>query len=241
MAAARGKEHLSWEETEELNSQEEACNRLLENLHQTWAQRGAQTLALQQMESHVLASLLIAEKQFDSLISIDNEFNLHLMQGKVLLAAFAQLFSGLEAVDQGLILLMHKIANEDDDLVGASNPGASRTYSGGAERKTPFLLEDQAFFVWKVKIINALLDSSIRDVSSGINPAFSFEQVLQIQTRRLEGQLQQYLEQYLGHRLIPVLLLCLTRETLLMRTDSGSHFLKILSTCVGIVRLISTV
>jgi PI-3-kinase-related kinase SMG-1 len=50
----------------------------------------------------------------------------------------------------------------------------------------PYLLQDRTFFVWKVGVMDALLNSCIWDVSSIVQLSFNIEQVLEVQKKRLE-------------------------------------------------------
>ena len=50
-AALKGREHLSWEEAEELASQEEACRAQLNQLHQTWNQKDKRASSLIKKEA----------------------------------------------------------------------------------------------------------------------------------------------------------------------------------------------
>lgn len=56
-AAAKGRDHLSWEEVDELASQEEACRAQLDHPHLTWTQKDMCALSLTKMETNYINSL----------------------------------------------------------------------------------------------------------------------------------------------------------------------------------------
>ncbi len=226
MAAANGREHLSWEEAEELASQEEDCCKQLEDLHQAWTHREAKFSSLQQNESATHAALFAAEQRFESLVAIDRDGDLHLMRGTVLLAAFARLFAALESLDRQLGSLWVEVSSElPSALVDGSNLDSRVGCYPLLETvwKAPYLLQDKTFFVWKVGMMDALLNSCIWDVSSTVQLSVNTEQVLEVQKKRLEAQLQWYLDQYLRERLAPVLLACLKKEKQFLTPISGTH------------------
>eukprot|EP01018_Ginkgo_biloba_P002890 Gb_14475 [translate_table: standard] len=211
-AAAKGRDHLSWEEAEELASQEEACRAQLDQLHKAWSQRGAQASALVRKEGSVRGALVAAEQRFQSLVAIEQDGDMHLMRGKVLLATFARPFSELESFDQRLpsfgsdASYWKKSSVNQIEIVSSGFSGFESVW------KATNMLKDHTFFVWKIGIIDASLDLCIRDVSSTVDHTLSFDQIISSQKRKLEIQFESYLDQYLRERFAPVLLECLDKE-----------------------------
>ncbi|KAJ0981745.1 hypothetical protein J5N97_010000 [Dioscorea zingiberensis] len=68
-AAVKGRDHLSWEEAEELASQEEACRAKLDKLHQTWNEKDARSSSLKKLETDIKNSLVSTGRYFSTLIS----------------------------------------------------------------------------------------------------------------------------------------------------------------------------
>ncbi|XP_058771263.1 uncharacterized protein LOC131644718 isoform X2 [Vicia villosa] len=79
-AAVKSRDHLSWEEAEELASQEEACRAQLDKLHQTWSQRDARTSSLKKREADIKNSLVSVNSQFRSLVGVEEESELHILR-----------------------------------------------------------------------------------------------------------------------------------------------------------------
>ncbi|BBN09596.1 serine/threonine-protein kinase SMG1 [Marchantia polymorpha subsp. ruderalis] len=214
--AAKSREHLSWEEAEELASEEEACRGELEDLHKAWAQRSSQKSAIARNEMNIQNALVAAEQRFDSLVTLDPEGDLHLMCGKVLLAAFARLFSGLEPLDHALTDFADIITelNEDSvnttELLAAGYPGLKSFWRSSTANS------EKMFFVWKLRIMDTLLTSCIRDAASSEDMNLGLDQILSLQKKRLETQLHDFLDQYLRERLGPVVLNCLLKQKQLL-------------------------
>ncbi|KAH9313316.1 hypothetical protein KI387_028351, partial [Taxus chinensis] len=210
MAIEAGRDHLSWEEAEELASQVEAYRAQLDILKNAWEQRDAQASTLARMELNAQGSLLAAEQRFESLVTIDSDGDMHITRGKILLATFARPFFELESFDQKLPSFGHEPLKKSSvnqiDIVSSGFSGFESVW------KATNMLKDHAFFVWKVGIIDASLDSCIRNVASAVDHTSGFDQMVSIQKRKLEIQIQYYLDQYLRERLAPVLLECLEKE-----------------------------
>nr|CAB3493297.1 unnamed protein product [Digitaria exilis] len=100
-AAARGREHLSWEEAEELASQEEICRAQLEQLHETWSQKDMRISSLMKVEDSIINSLLSSKQNFSSLLDHDQESKFHFIQSKALLSILTKPFADLESLDPG--------------------------------------------------------------------------------------------------------------------------------------------
>ncbi|KAJ7561858.1 hypothetical protein O6H91_03G044300 [Diphasiastrum complanatum] len=213
-AAARGRDHLSWEEAEELATQEELCREQLDQLHRAWAQRGAQATALSRREANVRSSLAETELHFQSLVTIDREGESQVMRGKVLLAAFSRIFSGLESLDQVLSTFGSGIYSSNEGHIDAATTGFLGLESVW---KAANILQEKTFFAWKVGIIDVLLDSCIHDAST-IDLNFSFEQLLIHQKKKIEAQLQSFLDQYLRERVASVLFELLSKDKMVIKS-----------------------
>ncbi|XP_024528271.1 serine/threonine-protein kinase SMG1 [Selaginella moellendorffii] len=196
-AAAGGKDDLSWEEAEELASQEDLCREQLETLQKAWSQRSAQASAVLRMEGLVRSALASADQRFEALVALDRD-DLHLMRGKVLLAAFAKLFSGLESLDAALRRV--PVAK----TMQVESPGLEYIW------RASNVLQKKTFFVWKVYVMDILLDSCVRDASNDLS--LSLDQVISQHKRRLEAQLQGVLDLYLRERVSPAFLDIILKE-----------------------------
>ncbi len=78
-------------------------------------------------------------------------------------------------------------------------------------------------FVQKVGMMDALLNSCIRDISFIVQLSINFEQVLEVQKKKLEAQLQWYLNQYLQECLAPILLACFKNKKQFLTPVLGIH------------------
>lgn len=97
-AAAKGRDHLSWEEADELASQEEACRAQLDHLHLTWTQKDMRALSLTKMETNYINSLASSNQDFTSLVTSPRD-QVGRSTSLLLLATLRQPFSELESLD----------------------------------------------------------------------------------------------------------------------------------------------
>ncbi|XP_059068021.1 uncharacterized protein LOC131052623 [Cryptomeria japonica] len=220
MAIEEGRDHLSWEEAEELASQVETYRAQLDKLRNAWEQRDIQTSALARRELSAQGALVAAEQRFESLVTFECDGDMHPTRGYLLLATFARPFSELESFDQKLAAFGHesskKSSSNQIEIVSSGFSGFQSVW------KATNMLKDHTFFVWKVGIIDASLDSCIRNVASAIDHnTLGFDQIVSIQKRKLEIQIEYYLDQYLRERLAPIFLECLEKEE-----DSLKHILQ---------------
>lgn len=196
-AATMGMGHYSWEDTHFVVGQRESSG---------------------QKDIHMYVSLDAVEQRFKILVDANSDLEPHIIRGKVLLAEVAQLFSALERWDQGLTSLLLEIrVNRPLDLIFDLETEAP--HNGRNVWRDSRLSQDKSFFVWKVRVMDALLDLCIRDVSPIEDLAVTSEQVRLLE-KRLGGLLQCYVGQYLGYRLLPVLLL-LVKETHPLKARPG--------------------
>ncbi|KAI4298401.1 hypothetical protein L6164_031967 [Bauhinia variegata] len=211
-AAVKGRDHLSWEEAEELASQEEACRAQLDQLHQTWNQRDVRTSSLIKRETDIKNALLLLEHHFQSLVGVEEERGLYVLRSKALLAALVKPFSELESIDivlcpsDGSVPIALSNVHTVTDLINSGNTISEHIWKVGD------LLGGNSFFIWKICVIDSFLDTCIHDVTSSVEQNLGFDQSLNFVKKKLEVQLQKHMGQYLKERVAPSLLACLDKE-----------------------------
>ncbi|XP_059443210.1 uncharacterized protein LOC132175321 isoform X2 [Corylus avellana] len=211
-AAVKGRDHLSWEEAEELASQEEACRAQLDQLHQAWNQRDVRTSSLIKREADIKNALVSSERHFQSLISADEEREQHNVRSKMLLSTLVKPFSELESMDKSLSLFGVSITSHLNyipdlvDLMRSGNPISEYIWKFGG------LLDTHSLFIWKIVLVDSFLDSCIHDVASSVDQNLGFDQLLNIVKKKLEVQLQEHIGQYLKERVSPAFVGLLDRE-----------------------------
>lgn len=210
-AAVKGRDHLSWEEAEELASEEEACRAELHQLHQTWNQRDARSSSLAKREANLVNALASSECQFQSLISaaVDNE---SLTKGNTLLAKLVEPFSELESIDEvwsstGIFFASNSNGIPKlSDVVSSGYPISEYIWRFGG------LLSSHSFFIWKICVVDSFLDSCIHEIASAVDQNFGFDQLFNVMKKKLELQLQEYIFRYLKERGVPTMLAWLDKE-----------------------------
>ena len=211
-AAVKGRDHLSWEEAEELASQEEACRAQLDQLHRTWSQRDVRTSSLIKREADIKHALVSSERHFLSLISVDEEREQHNVTIKMLLSTLVKPFSELESMDKSLSSFgVSATSHSKDipnlvDLMSSGYPMSEYIWKFGG------LLDSHSFFIWKIVLVDSFLDSCIHDVASYVDQNFGFDQLFNVVKKKLEVQLQERVGQYLRERVVPALVALLERE-----------------------------
>lgn len=211
-AALNGRDHLSWEEAEEIASQEEACRAQLDQLHQAWNQKDTRSSSLKKLETTIINSLSASQEYFTTLINTDEEGDLHVRRSKALLAALVKPFAELEAVDHNL--LSHGTSPVDSDgstynLANFMTPSSSISESVWSYA---FLLRHHAFFIWKVSIMDSILDMCFHDISSSVDNNVSFDQLYRTLKKKLEVHLQEHIGRYLNGRIAPAFLAHVNNE-----------------------------
>ncbi|KAM6559139.1 hypothetical protein CsatA_028378 [Cannabis sativa] len=210
-AALKGRDHLSWEEAEELASQEEACRAQLDHLRQTWNQKDVRTSSLIKREADIRNSLVLSERQFRSLVSVEGESGLHVL-GRKALTTLVKPFFEVESIDRAFSSIGGAFSSQSNgiseiaDLLSSGHPISECIWKFGS------LFDDQSFFVWKVGVIDSFLDACIHDVSSYVDKNFGFDQLFSLLKRKLKMQLQVHIGKYLKERVVPTLLACLDKE-----------------------------
>ncbi|KAK9165650.1 hypothetical protein Scep_000841 [Stephania cephalantha] len=210
-ASVKSRDHLSWEEAEELASQEEACRAELDQLHQTWNKKDVQNRSLIKREAAIRNMLASSERCFLSLISTDQGREQHNLRSKALLATLAKPFLELESIDQTLASFGFHAStclNQPSNMADVINSGYSITESVW---KFVNMLDKQSFFIWKVGIMDFFLDICIHDISSA-DHNLGFDQLYNVLKMKLEKQLQGHISQYMRERVAPALLARLEKE-----------------------------
>ncbi|PSS26075.1 Serine/threonine-protein kinase [Actinidia chinensis var. chinensis] len=216
-AAVKGRDHLSWEEAEELASQEEACRAQLDKLHQTWNHKDVRTSSLMKREASIRSALFSCENHFQSLVSAEQDSESHIARSKALLAALVQPFSELESIDKALASLDGSVTSWSngisrlEDLMSSGRPISEYIW------KFPSLMNNHSFFIWKVGILDSFLDSCIHDTASSVDRNLGFDQLLNIVKKKLEIQLQEHIGQFLKERVGPILLARLDKENEILK------------------------
>ncbi|KAL6522620.1 Serine/threonine-protein kinase smg1 [Orobanche minor] len=223
-AAVKGRDHLSWEEAEELASQEEACRVQLDSLHQTWNKKGLRSSSLLKKEANINSALVASERQLQYLVTAEPETEPHVLRSKAVMEQLVESFSELELVDQALMSLVGPVSYNSSRvpyLVDAINSGCSISEYIW---KFPGLLHHHAFFIWKVLMVDLLLDSCTHDVATSSNQNLGFAQLVDIVKKKLRNQFQEHISRYLKDRIAPVFLTRLDREIeiLRQRRESGN-------------------
>ncbi|XWS40368.1 hypothetical protein CRYUN_Cryun18bG0135200 [Craigia yunnanensis] len=211
-AAMKSRDHLSWEEAEELASQEEACRAQLDQLHRTWNQRDMRTSFLIKKEAEIKNSLVSCEHHFQSLVSGEDFRESHHSKSQVLLAILVKPFSELESVDKALCSLSSSVAPRADEIPNLVDFMSSGHSMSECVWNFGTLLNSHSFFIWKIGVLDSILDSCIHDVASSVDQNLGFEQLFDVVKRKLEIQLQEYLGRYLKIRIAPALLSWLDKE-----------------------------
>lgn len=216
-ASLKGRDHLSWEEAEELASQEEACRAQLDKLHHSWNQKDMRNATLLKREASVKSALLSAEHHFQSLVSNEQDREPQISKVKTLLLALMQPFVDLESVDKALSSFSGPASSRPNDMSSLENLANSGCPMSEYIWKFSGVLNSHSFFIWKVAVIDSFLNSCIHDGASSADYNLGFDQLVNIVQKKLAGQLQGHLNQYVRQRVSPVLLTRLDTESELLK------------------------
>lgn len=211
-AAVKGRDHLSWEEAEELASQEEACKAELNELHQTWNQRDMRSSSLMKQEADIRNALVSSERHFQSVISAEEFREPHILRSKALLAILVKPFMELESVDKTLASFCESVGSipygtpKLADLINSGRSISECIWNFGS------LSNSHSFFIWKMGIIDSFLDSCVHDVAASVDQNLGFDQLFNVVKKKLEVQLQEHVGLYLKERVAPSILAFLDKE-----------------------------
>ncbi|GAV75069.1 PI3_PI4_kinase domain-containing protein/FATC domain-containing protein [Cephalotus follicularis] len=211
-AAMKGRDHLSWEEAEELASQEEACRAQLEQLHQTWNQRDIRRTSLIKREADINNALNSSERHLQSLISVEEIGEPHVLTSNALLAMLMKPFSELEPIDKALSTLGEPVVFHTDRVSNLADLMSSGHSVSEYIWKFGHLLNNHSFFIWKVGVVDAFLDSCIHYIASSLDQNLGFDQLFNVVKKKLEIQLHQHISQYLKERVAPTLFASIAKE-----------------------------
>uniref|UniRef100_A0A453HCE4 Uncharacterized protein n=1 Tax=Aegilops tauschii subsp. strangulata TaxID=200361 RepID=A0A453HCE4_AEGTS len=236
-AAMRGRDHLSWEEAEELASQEEACRAQLEQLQKTWSQKDMRISSVLKVEASVMNSLLSSEKYFSSLVSADQENEFH-FRSKALLSILTKPFADLESLDHMLSSrgafpshMSGPVSNLREVLAASSSLSDVMWPLSG-------LLKDHAFFVWKLGLLDSILDLCMHEISSSVEHSCTTNQLYITLKKKLAIHVENQVGQYILKRIAPALILHLDKEICdLLETSQGRRESGQPTTAVGRVAL----
>lgn len=201
-ASMKEKDNLSWEEAEEIATQEEDCRAQLDQLNQTWDQRDARVLSLAKVESTICNSLVSSEQYFSSLLKVENEGGFDIISGLNLLSSLAKPFSDLELCDN-----MLKVDNSNE-------PSHSITDTFISDSR---LLDSHSFFIWKVGILYSILNTCVHEISSvDHNIDIDYNAL----SKKLEVHLHKFIGRYLKKRIAPAFISQLEMENKNLDLDS---------------------
>ncbi|XP_074335178.1 uncharacterized protein LOC141672466 [Apium graveolens] len=212
-ASLKGRDHLSWEEAEELASQEEACRAQLDKLHHSWNQKDLRNSSLLKREASIKSVLFSAEHHFQSLFSNEEDREPQISKVKNLLLALMQHFFDLESVDKSFSSFDGPVSSRPSDIFGLKNLAESGCPMSECVWKFSGMLSNHSFFIWKVAVIDSFLNSCIHDAASSADYNLGFDQLVNIVRKKLESQLQGHLNQYLRQRVSLALLTRIDTET----------------------------
>ncbi|KAL5218723.1 hypothetical protein ABZP36_019407 [Zizania latifolia] len=211
-AAMRGRDHLSWEEAEELASQVEACRAQLEQLQETWGQKDMRISSLMKIESSAMNSLLSSKQYLSSLVNVDQESEFHLRRSKALLSILTKPLADLEALDHMLSSRGAFPSHVDGPISNLADVLSSG--SSLSDVMWPFsgLLKDHAFFVWKLSLIDSILDLCMHEISSCVEHSFTTNQLYMTLKKKLAIHVEKQVYRYIIERIAPAFILQLDRE-----------------------------
>ncbi|KAH9620587.1 hypothetical protein KSS87_005701 [Heliosperma pusillum] len=211
-AAMKGRDHLSWEEAEELASQEEACRAQLDQLHLTWNQKDTRISSLIKREADIEDDLVSLKQRFLSLLGSEEERVAHGFRSKALLSTLGKPFSMLESLDM-TIFESYGATSCQKNFVRLANFLSSGCQMSEYIWKFKGLLDGQEFFAWKVAVMDSVLDVTIHDVSSCLDQNLGMDQLVEAIKKKLVVQLQGVTSQYIKERIALTFFHCLTKET----------------------------
>ncbi|KAJ3672785.1 hypothetical protein LUZ60_006159 [Juncus effusus] len=215
-AAAKGRDHLSWEEADELASQEEACRAQLDHLHLTWNQKDMRALSLTKMETNFLNSLASSNQYLSSLVAMTSGREQVGRSGAslLLLSALVKPFAELESVD---LLLPSEFVGS---MVALPDVVSSGSLLSDMLWPLASLLRGHAFFVWKIGLVGSILDLFVNEISASVDHNFGLDQLYASLKRKLVALLHEHLQRYLKERAAPCLMLQLDKDISCLKSSA---------------------
>ncbi|XP_062214651.1 uncharacterized protein LOC133915487 [Phragmites australis] len=211
-AAARGREHLSWEEAEELASQEEVCRAQLEQLHETWSQKDMRISSLMKVEASVMNSLLSSKQYFLSLVDPNQESEFHLRRSKALLSILTKPFADLESLDHMLSSCGAFPSHTDRPISNLKDVLSLGSSLSDLVWPLAGTLKDHSFFVWELSFVDSILDLCMHEISSFVEHSFTTNQLYITLKKKLAIHVEKQVFWYITERIAPVLILSLDEE-----------------------------
>ncbi|CAH9125835.1 unnamed protein product [Cuscuta epithymum] len=226
-AAIKSRDHLSWEEADELASKEEVCRAQLDKLHRTWNQKDLRTSSLIKKEANIRSALASSKDHLQSLITREEDRESHTLRSRALLAVLLQPFSELESVDRALSSLGGPIASSSSGISHLASSFSSGNLVSGYIWNFPSIISNShAFFIWKIYLIDSLLDSCVHHAALPVAQTLGFDQMVDAVKSKIDLQLQKGVAQYLKERVGPVILgrLEIEIESLKKMVESRTEF-----------------
>ncbi|KAJ1293685.1 hypothetical protein BS78_01G087800 [Paspalum vaginatum] len=211
-AAARGREHLSWEEAEELASQEEICRAKLEQLHETWSQKDKRISSLLKVEGSVMNSLLSSKQYFSSLVDRDQESELHFRQSNTLLSILTKPLADLELLDRMLSSCDLFPSHKDRPISSVRDALSFSSSLSDVVWPLAGILKDHAFFVWELGLLDSILDLCMQEISSSVDHGINANQLYMTLKNKLAIHVEKQVFGYITERIAPSLTLSLDEE-----------------------------
>ncbi|KAG0475975.1 hypothetical protein HPP92_012816 [Vanilla planifolia] len=205
-AASRDHDHLSWEEAEELANQVESCRTQLEQLHQSWNQKDVRIAALARIDASIMNSLASLEGYFSSLVDIEPNGASQSRRSNSFLAALVKPFTELESIDLLLSSYLSSDSYLNEPLHRLSDLAKSGFSLSESVWRFPCIIKKHSLFIWKVGIVDSIINSFIFDVSASFNHSLGLYQLSSVFRKKLEVHLQKYHRQYLKEKVILALL-----------------------------------
>ncbi|XP_030522831.1 uncharacterized protein LOC115735623 [Rhodamnia argentea] len=222
-AALKGRDHLSWEEAEELASQEESCRAQLDQLHQSWNQRDKRTSSLIKIQTDVESVFSSCQHHFQSLMNAEDEIDSLALRGKALLSTVVNPFHELESLDKVLSSVgascLHAGIRDPNiaDCVSSGQALSEKVWKfGGSVKKN-------AFFIWKICVLDSFLDVCTHEVALSMDQKLGFDQLVNAARKKLVLQLEKHIGHYLKDRMLPIFMAWLAKMNDLSKQLNGSR------------------
>ncbi|KAG0477669.1 hypothetical protein HPP92_012388 [Vanilla planifolia] len=171
-------------------------------------------------------SLASLEGYFSSLVDIEPNGASQSRRSNSFLAALVKPFTELESID---ILLSSYLSSDsylNEPLHTLSDLAKSGFSLSESVWRFPCIIKKHSLFIWKVGIVDSIINSFIFDVSASFNHSLGLYQLSSVFRKKLEVHLQKYHCQYLKEKVILALLAQLDRvdENLCQMIEAKNDF-----------------
>lgn len=168
--------------------------------------------SLMKVESSAMNSLLSSKQYFSSLVNVDQESEFHLRRSKALLSILTKPLADLEALDHMLSacgLFPYHVDGPISNLTDVLSSGSSLS-----DVLWPFagLLKDHCFFVWKLSLLDSILDLCMHEISSSVEHSFTTNQLYTALKTKLTNHVEKQVYRYIMERIAPAFILQLDKE-----------------------------